>query len=59
MKYFDISIDNNDKDGNAYFNRGFSKCEHDDVENGLVDLKKAYELGHLNANEMISKYKTK
>lgn len=37
-------------------NRGFCKCKSGNISNGLVDLKKAFDLDCKEAKELIEKY---
>lgn len=44
------------KNNDLYLYLGYCKCENGEIENGLIDLKKANELGCKEAKELIEKY---
>jgi tetratricopeptide (TPR) repeat protein len=59
IEYFDktIKLDSNNSIG--FLNRGYCKCKDGDIKNGLIDLKKALDLGNKKAEKLIKQFENK
>ena len=56
IEYFDKTIKIDPKHSTGFLNRGICKCEMGNINNGLIDLKKALDLGNDKAKSLIEKF---